>query len=258
MQLYYRKLGEGKPIVILHGLFGQSDNWNYYGKLLKEKGYAVYLVDARNHGLSPHSDIWSYDAMSQDLYELITDKNIINSEKIILIGHSMGGKTAMKFALSHQNLLEKLVIVDIAPKYYPPHHQYIIEGLHAVDLSKIKMRNEAETIIDKHISDNGTKQFLLKNLYWNKDTNQFNWRFNLKVIAEKIENIGEKIENKIECAVPTLFIKGATSAYIKDEDVQEMQKQFTQSTIETIGNAGHWVHVENPKDFFEKVMSFIR
>lgn len=264
MKLFYRKIGEGRPLIILHGLFGQSDNWNSFGKQFADKGFAVYLVDMRNHGLSPHSDVWNYQAMSDDILELINDNDLTKDGKIILLGHSMGGKTAMQFALQHPELLDKLIIVDVAPKHYPPHHQDVISGLNAVDLNKLKSRKEAEVILSKYIDDFGTKQFLLKNLYWKENTEDialppnFAWRFNLKLIGKKINEISEAIPLNAVCLTPALFIRGAKSNYILDEDVKLINKKFPNSTLETIADAGHWVHVEQPKEFFENVIGFIQ
>lgn len=171
MKLFYRKFGQGQPLIILHGLFGQSDNWNSLAKQFSEQGYEVYIVDQRNHGLSPHSDEWNYKVMSDDLLELIQDHQLNN---VILIGHSMGGKTVMQFALEHEHLLDKLIVADIAPKYYPLHHQVVLQALEAVDFKTVKTRREAEEIMGRYISDFGTKQFLLKNIYW-KDDGELAW-----------------------------------------------------------------------------------
>lgn len=264
MKLFFRKIGEGQPLIILHGLFGQSDNWNSFGKQFAESGFAVYLADMRNHGLSPHSDVWNYQAMSDDILELINDHHLAKAGKIILLGHSMGGKIAMLFAMQHPELLDKLIVVDVAPKYYPPHHQDVISGLNAVDLKELKTRKEAEVILSKYINDFGTKQFLLKNLYWKESTENpsipavFEWRFNLKVIGEQINEISEAIPLESVCMIPTLFIRGAKSNYILDEDLKLIQDKFPNSTTKTIVDAGHWVHVEQAKSFTECVMGFIK
>lgn len=264
MKLFYRKIGEGQPLIILHGLFGQSDNWNSFGKQFAEQGFAVYLADMRNHGLSPHSDVWNYQAMSDDILELINDNHLTKDGKIILLGHSMGGKIAMLFAMQHPELIDKLIVVDVAPKQYPPHHQDVISGLNAVDLNELKTRKEAEVILSRYINDFGTKQFLLKNLYWKENEENpsvspsFEWRFNLNVIAENIDKIGEAIPLDTICMTPTLFIRGAKSNYILDEDLRSIQNTFPNSTVKTIENAGHWVHVEQPKAFTECVLNFIK
>lgn len=254
MKLFYRKYGQGQPLIILHGLFGQSDNWNTLARQFAEQNFEVYLVDLRNHGLSPHNDIFNYQVMSEDILELITDSNLQN---VILLGHSMGGKIAMQFAIQHQDLLDKLIVVDIAPKYYPPHHKEVLDALNAVDFQIVKTRKEAENILSEYISDFGTKQFLLKNIYW-KENGELDWRFNLKVISEQIENVGELTPNDTTCTTTTLFIRGEASNYILDEDLNLIQDIFPFSTLETIAAAGHWVHAEKPKEFFDCVMRFIK
>jgi pimeloyl-ACP methyl ester carboxylesterase len=162
MKLHFRELGEGQPLIILHGLFGFSDNWQTHAKKLADY-YRVILVDLRNHGHSPWSEEFSYDLMSEDLNELILENNLLNP---IIIGHSMGGKVAMTFAQKHPKSLEKLIIVDMGIKAYPPHHQHILEGIHTLDLTKVTVRSEAEKLLNVFIESEGVRQFLLKNLYW--------------------------------------------------------------------------------------------
>lgn len=254
MKLYYRKYGEGQPMIILHGLFGQSDNWNSLAKKFGENGFEVYAVDQRNHGLSPHSNEWDYKSMSNDVHELIMDNNL---KKVILCGHSMGGKTAMQYALDHCETLDKLIVVDIAPKYYPLHHQAVLQALNAVDFSIVKTRREAEDILSQYIDDFGTKQFLLKNIY-RKENGDLAWRFNLKVIAEEIENVGEATPLDKSCDVPVLFVRGEKSNYLLDQDLNLIQNIFPRSMLETIVGSGHWVHAEKPQEYFECVMKFVK
>lgn len=278
MKLFYRKSGQGQPLIILHGLFGQNDNWGTLGRQFAEQGFEVYLVDLRNHGLSPHSDVWNYQVMSDDILELINDNNL---KHVILMGHSMGGKVAMQFAIQHPELLDKLIVVDIAPKYYPPHNLDVLNALNAVDFNIVKSRKEVESILSETLSDFGTKQFLLKNIYWKEDT-KLDWRFNLKVITPLIENVGEatplgkRTENgerrtgnnsqlptpdrelNTNSNTPTLFIRGEKSNYILDEDLDLIHDIFPNSQLETIAGAPHWVHAEKPKEFFECVMGFIK
>ncbi len=254
MKLFYRKYGHGQPLIILHGLFGQSDNWNSLAKQIAEQGFEVYVVDQRNHGLSPHSEVFNFKAMSEDVVELISDNKLQN---VILLGHSMGGKTAMQLAIDHPENLTKLIIVDIAPKYYAVQHQSVLNALQAVDFKVVKTRKEVELILSKYIEDVGTKQFLLKNLYW-ITTDEMAWRFNLKIIAEQIENIGEATPAGASSSVRTLFMRGEKSTYILDEDVDLMQIIFPNSSLETIVDAGHWPHAEKPIKFFEYVMKFIK
>lgn len=253
MKLAYREAGEGKPLIILHGLFGSSDNWLSIAKEL-ENEYKVYLVDQRNHGSSPHSDDFTYEAMAADLAGFMEEHNI---EDPIVMGHSMGGKTAMQFALSYSDLLQKLIVVDIAPRYYKPHHQAILEGLQSIDVENLKSRSEADKALAKHVQELGVRQFLLKNLGRNEQGG-YEWKINLPVISEKIENVGQAIEENTSFEKPVLFINGATSGYLKERDEEMINKLFPQARIQTIEGAGHWVHAEKPEEFVEVVRSFIK
>lgn len=252
MKLHYRILGEtGQPIIILHGLFGTSDNWQTLGKVFAQE-HKVFMVDARNHGHSPHTDEMDYFAMAEDAKELITTEKI---EKPIIIGHSMGGKTAMYFAQQYPELLDKLIVVDMGAKKYPPHHQQIFDALLAVDLNVVKTRKEAEAIVSSHFNDQTIIQFLLKNLYWDEQQN-LAWRMNLPVLIRDIENILVAVLPKT-CLKPTLFIRGGRSNYVLNEDWQDIQELFPNSKLETIEPAGHWVHAESPKEFYSIVKEFI-
>ena len=253
MKLFFRKSGEGKPVIILHGLFGLSDNWQTIGKQLVQNGFEVYLVDLRNHGSSPHISEFNYDVLSKDVLELIEQENIISPA---LLGHSLGGKTAMQFALHYPEKISSPIVVDIAPRYYQPHHQEVLNGLFSVNLDTIKSRGEAEKILSAKIGDVGTRQFLLKNLYW-KEPNKLDWKFNLKGIADNIENVGEEIKAETTFDKPTLFIKGEKSNYINEYDTASIKKLFPVSKILTAPNAGHWVHAEKPEWLLENVLSFL-
>ena len=250
MKLHFRELGAGQPMIILHGLFGFSDNWQTHAKKFAEY-YRVILVDLRNHGHSDWSDEFSYDLMVDDLKELCHDLNLKN---ILMIGHSMGGKVAILFAQKHKELLDKLVVVDIGIKAYPMHHQHILAGMHAIDLPKIQLRKEAEEILKQYIDSDGVRQFLLKNLYW-KEKGQLAWRMNLSVLEREMENILSALPEK-EVMLPTLFIRGELSNYILDEDIEQLEDQFPDSEIVTIKNAGHWVHAEAPEEFVDSVLGF--
>ncbi len=252
MRLNYKKLGEGEPLVILHGLFGMLDNWFTLGKKLSEN-YNVYLVDLRNHGQSPHSVEWNYKLMSDDLLNFLNEHNITKAN---LIGHSMGGKTAMYFIGEHSERVKKLVVVDIAPRFYPIHHDTILDALLSVDLENLKSRNEADLLLSKYISDFGTKQFLLKNLARKENDNTtFEWKFNLPVIAKNIHEVG--VETTGGSTAPTLFIRGDKSDYINQEDEAEIKKLYPNSEIIFI-NSGHWVHAEKPEEFYNSVMKFLK
>lgn len=250
MKLHYRELGEGRPLIILHGLFGFSDNWQTHGKKLAEY-FRVILVDLRNHGHSDWSDEFSYELMADDVHELCQELNL---EEVHLIGHSMGGKVAMQFAQKYAERLEKLVIVDIGFKEYPMHHQHILAGIHSVDLENNTSRRQAQEQMSKHIDSEGVMQFLLKNLYW-KEKGKLDWRMNVAVLENKMPEILQEIAVE-DVSVPTLFIRGEMSNYILDEDFESIEERFIDVDIKTIENAGHWVHAEQADVFLDTLLSF--
>lgn len=254
MKLAYRTFGQGQPLIILHGLFGQSDNWNTLAKQFSEKGFQVFTLDLRNHGLSAHADEWDYEYMAADVKEFIEDHQLTSP---ILLGHSMGGKTAMYFQYLYGGIAQKVIVVDIAARSYEPHHQTVLEALNAVDFTQVHSRKEAETILNNYIEDFGTKQFLLKNIYWKDNVeNALDWRFNLKVITNKYDNIGVAVPY-FEDETPTLVIKGERSHYINDLDLEDYKKRFSNLKNIEIKGAAHWVHAEQPAAFFEAVCAFI-
>ncbi len=252
--LYSRIEGKGKPLVILHGFLGMSDNWKTLSGQYAEEGFEVHALDMRNHGRSLHSDEFNYDVMVQDVKEYCDEHNL---NVINLLGHSMGGKAAMFFAVKYPERLDKLIIADIAPKYYPPHHQDILAGLSAVDFSKKPERSDVEDILKEYIKDSGTRQFLMKSLYW-KEQGQLAFRFNLDVFNEKIENIGIALPDDARYDKPVLFLRGEKSNYIKDTDFEYIQKQAPKAKIVNIKNSGHWLHAENPKDFLAETLKFLK
>ncbi len=251
MELNFKKIGEGEPLVILHGLFGSLDNWLTLAKKLGEH-FEVFIVDARNHGQSPHDDEFNYDVMADDLYEFLMQHNIVDP---IILGHSMGGKTAMQFAMNYPTKLEKLIVADIAPKSYPVHHTSIIEGMLSLNFNTIKTRKEADQELSKHIADPSTRQFILKNLYW-VEKEKLAWRFNLNVIDRDIEIIGQGLQNVNTFDKSTLFIRGIKSNYITENDYSTIASIFTNSSIESI-DSGHWVHAEKPQEFFDILSDFL-
>ncbi|WP_026999090.1 alpha/beta fold hydrolase [Eisenibacter elegans] len=255
MELFYRVLGQGDPVVILHGLFGASDNWMSIAKTLSEN-YTVYLLDQRNHGQSPWSDEWDYSAMSRDLYAFLETQQIHNP---YLIGHSMGGKTVMWFAASHPEVaLRKLVVVDIAPRSYPIHHDEIIEALNSLDLNAHTSRSALDQALAQRLPQPMLRQFLLKNL--ERDGQQFRWKINLPIISQKLENVGQGMDNQgfAPVQVPTLFIAGANSDYIQEGDYALMAQLFPQMQVSVIAQAGHWVHAEQPDTFTEVLSGFLK
>ncbi|MHB8261381.1 MAG: alpha/beta fold hydrolase [Bacteroidia bacterium] len=256
MQLAYRKYGKGQPLLILHGLFGQSDNWHTLATRFGNVGFEVYTIDLRNHGLSPHSEVWNYEVMADDIKEFIDSHHLQNP---ILMGHSMGGKAAMFFALKYDDILNKLIVVDMSPRTYEPQHDVVLEGLNAVDFSKINTRKEAEATLSEYIADMGTKQFLLKNLYSPlRGAGGLNWRFNLPVITKNIRELIVPVPS-LTSHVNTLFLRGEKSNYITAErDADEIASRFPTYKLQTIANAAHWLHAEQPDAFYEAVMGFIR
>jgi len=250
MKLFFRKYGEGKPLIILHGLFGTADNWNTMGKRFGER-FTTYLVDLRNHGQSPHSDEWTYDAMVEDIRGLMDDEGI---ETAHLMGHSMGGKVAMFFSLKYPSRIDKLIVSDISPRYYPVHHGEILDALASVDLLSIHSRKEAEELMAGKIRDEGTRQFLLKNLYWKDE--KLAWRFNLDVISKGIDEVGRALPEGGSYTGPTLFIRGEKSDYITDGDWKDIQQYYPNSQLATL-NSGHWVHAEKPAEYYDEVIGFL-
>ncbi|MGG5488296.1 alpha/beta fold hydrolase [Flavobacteriaceae bacterium 144Ye] len=253
MKLHSNILGQGKPFVILHGFLGMSDNWKTLGKKFSEEGFEVHLVDQRNHGHSFHDDNFDYETLSEDLRHYFEAHNL--SEAIVL-GHSMGGKTAMLFATQNPNLVSKLIVADISPRFYPIHHDAILEGLSSLDFSEIKSRGAADKQLANYVSDFGTRQFLLKNLYW-KEKGQLALRMNLQVLKENVSEVGEALPLHAKFEKETLFLRGDKSEYIALQDETIIKQHFSNVNIVTIANAGHWLHAENPDDFFNEVMQFI-
>jgi esterase len=252
--LYSKIEGSGKPLLILHGFLGMSDNWKTLGMQFASAGFQVHLLDMRNHGRSFHSDEFSYEIMAQDVFEYCNENGL---ESIDVIGHSMGGKTAMLLATSYPNLVDKLLVADIGPKFYAPHHQDILAGLNAVDFSTKPSRNDVEELMKNYIPDFGTRQFLMKSLYW-KEPGQLAFRFNLAVFNNNINEIGKALQTELIFEKPTLFIRGGNSNYIQDNDIEGIKKYFPNSSIETIPNVGHWLHAENPEMFYELASVFLK
>ncbi|WP_438962057.1 alpha/beta fold hydrolase [Nonlabens sp.] len=246
-------IGEGKPLVILHGFLGMADNWKTLGKQWSENRYEVHLIDQRNHGRSLHSDEFNYEILAQDIKEYCDEHQL---KSIYLLGHSMGGKVAMKTAVDFPNLIEKLIIADIAPKEYAPHHSDIINGLKSLDFNTIKSRKEADKQLALRIPDFGTRQFLLKSLY-RVDKNRYGWRFNLDVLGNSQNTIGFQDAITEQIQIPTLFVRGGNSGYITNNDIVIIEHAFAKADLKTIPNAGHWLHAEQPELFYETVTKFL-
>ncbi len=253
MLLHSNILGEGPPFIILHGFLGMSDNWKTLGRKFSEEGYQVHLVDQRNHGRSFHDTTFDYEALAEDLKHYCEELQLKN---IVLLGHSMGGKTAMVFTSQYPDLVSKLLVADISPRYYPVHHDTILEGLSSLDFNTIKSRGEADEQLSNYVPEFGTRQFLLKNLYW-IEKEQLALRVNLPVLKDNVSEVGEALPAHSNFEKDTLFLKGDRSEYISINDEAIIKNHFPLARIETIKNAGHWLHAENPTDFFEAVIKFI-
>ncbi len=250
MELYSQIKGEGEALIIMHGVFGMGDNWQTLGRKWS-KNYEVHLLDMRNHGRSPHSDEFSYEVMSDDLEEYL-DKHKI--EQAYILGHSMGGKVGMLFATLNPERTRKLIVGDIAPRAYEPHHGQILDALQSLDLENIESRGEAEEQFA--ISEAGTRQFLLKSLHWTDDK-KLAWRFNVEVIAREIERVTDSLPAQAIYHGPTLFIRGGKSNYIEDDDLNDIHGHFPEARLETIADAGHWLHAEKPQEFDKIVRDFL-
>lgn len=252
MILFCRNYGtQPQTLIVLHGLFGQSDNWTSLARRWSD-GFTVITPDQRNHGQSPHSDAFNYDLMAEDLKETV---DALGIRSFALLGHSMGGKTAMLFAQKHPQCLKKLIVADIAPRYYAPHHTEIIAALKSLNTKNISDRQTADTELAKTIKEPSTRQFLLKNLY-RKEYNTFDWRFNLRAIANNIHEVGAALPQS-PVYVDTLFLRGERSNYIQNNDEALIKLNFPNSEIQTIPQAGHWLHAEQPLAFSDAVLRFL-
>lgn len=251
--LHSNIIGEGKPFVILHGFLGMSDNWKTLGRHFTELGFQVHLVDQRNHGRSFHDTVFNYEVLAEDLK---TYCNAHGLEDIVLLGHSMGGKTAMLFATEYPDLVSKLIVADISPRFYPVHHDAILNGLASLDFNRIKSRGEADKALSAYVSDTSTRMFLLKNLYWIQK-GVLALRINVEVLKNEVGEVGEALPSYATFGKDTLFLRGDRSEYIGVGDERIIKNHFSKAQIETIAKSGHWLHAENPKDFFLAVKKFL-
>jgi esterase len=259
MKLFFREYlpsdvaNAKQTIVILHGLFGSSDNWLTQARLLSNNNYKIYTVDLANHGQSYHNNTFDYPTMVSDLKELLDELKL---QEPVILGHSMGGKTAMNFALAHPDALSKLIVVDIAPRYYDLEHYTIVKGLNAIPVDTIASRNEADAVLAEFVPEVDVRQFLLKNLQ-RKTEGGFSWKINLPLITQQLGNIGVDLQFNGKFDKPTLFIRGRRSKYILDSDLNRIKEVFPQATLETM-ETGHWVQAENPQEFVDLVMKWVQ
>ncbi|BHH81833.1 alpha/beta fold hydrolase [Desulforhopalus sp. 52FAK] len=261
MQLFSRTMGSGPPLVILHGLFGMSDNWLGVGKALANHGFNVHLVDLRNHGRSPQRAPHTYMEMCADLAAYFIQKNLT---KAIFVGHSMGGKLAMAFGLLHPEKLSHIAVIDIAPSDYsrhsPGYHLNIIHNLMAVDLSAHTSRKTLIEDVRRRLHDYRLTMFLGKSVGRGED-GQFYWRLNLPVLLESLPDVlagFTTLDDYAPATVPTLFVRGEKSDYIQDSNEGDRLKYFPDSEVVSVVGGGHWLHVEQPDRLIEKLLYFIQ
>jgi pimeloyl-ACP methyl ester carboxylesterase len=254
MVLNYKTFGTGFPVIILHGLLGSLDNWQSIAKKLAEH-YQVYIVDQRNHGKSPHSSDFSYPILSADLLQFMDEHGI---QQAHLIGHSMGGKTVMQFAMQHPERISKLIIVDSSPTAFEDRHSAVFKALFAADVQHATDRREVEkTLRDKLDGDETTVQFLMKGLNRDDAGANFEWKFNARALWDNYANIAGAIEYGEPFTGPTLFVKGENSDYINPDNYVDMNELFPNNHVIEIKGAGHWVHADNPTDFTAEVLNFL-
>lgn len=253
MDLFYKKYeGTGKPLLIFHGLFGMLDNWHNVAQKLSEN-YTIYSADLRNHGQSPHSNEMNYELMADDIAELIVKLKL---EKAHILGHSMGGKAVMTFALKYPTMVDKLIVADIGVQGYRRGHDDIFDAIIPLKLDEFSSRGAIDKQLQPTLKDFGVRQFILKNLNRDKKGN-YEWKMNLEAIYKNYENITASIESDKPFVGETLFIRGGKSRYISEEGWKEIEKIFTHAKLETIEGAGHWVHAEKPDEVVDLVNSFL-
>lgn len=250
--LNFKTFGSGDPIIIMHGLFGMLDNWQTIAKKLSEE-YMVYVVDLRDHGKSEHTTDFNYPLLAQDIAEFLEAEWI---HEAYIIGHSMGGKTALQLVKDYPDLVEKLIVVDIGIKSYKGGHETILEALSNVPIDSVKTRSDVDKHLSRYISEPGIRLFLMKNLTRNKEGG-YRWKMNLKLLIKHYQEIlaGVTFDELVD--TPTLFIRGGKSSYIQDEDLDEISSHFKDMQLITIADAGHWVHAEQPNELLSAIKSFL-
>lgn len=254
MQLFFQRYGDGPPLIILHGLLGASGNWHTLASKEFARHFEVFAVDLRNHGRSPHSDTFDYPAMVDDVLEFIERHGL---EEPDLLGHSLGGKVAMQLALAHPAHVGRLVVVDMAPRAYPPQHQPIFEALQALNLDELDSRAEIDEALAGQITSAPIRQFLLKNLDYDREAGRYFWKMNLAALARNYDAVNEPILPGRTFSKPALFIRGGRSDYVQEDDWPAIRTLFPQAELVTIEKAGHWVHAEQPQALADTVLTFL-
>ncbi|HEV8718904.1 MAG TPA: alpha/beta fold hydrolase [Candidatus Binatia bacterium] len=252
MPLHSESYGHGHPLIILHGLFGSLENWRTLSKTCSQS-FQVFALDQRNHGRSLHSEVFNYRVMVEDLREFLQQQGLSSTH---LLGHSMGGKAAMQFAITYPQKVDKLVVVDIAPRAYPPEHDDIFAALFSLEVQDLRSRQQADIALARKIPDLSLRQFLLKNLE-REASGGFRWRINLDAIYKSYAEILKGLEGTGQFRHPALFIRGGNSGYIHPEDEPTIKAIFPQAQLVTIPRTGHWVHAEAPQEFASIVLNFL-
>jgi pimeloyl-ACP methyl ester carboxylesterase len=255
VKLFYREYGQGQPLIILHGIFGVSDNWVSFAHSIQNR-YHVFIPDQRNHGHSPHDPTFNYYAMCADLAEFISQHNLNNP---IILGHSMGGKVAMTFALENPEVPAALIVADISLRHYERRHRHLdmIDAMMAIDFDKITSRREVDQQLATTIRDKRVRQFAMKNLYRRPHGGGFAWRLNLEAINLNIDDVFRGIQSNALFEKPALFIRGAESDYVSYDDFDQIYRNFPNADIKTIENAGHWLHADQPEAFLKVFDEFV-
>jgi esterase len=254
MQLHHQILGQGQPLILLHGLFGASNNWGTVAKHFahsQPKNYQVISVDLRNHGNSPHSTSQSYADMANDLVELC---DTLHLNTVHVLGHSLGGKVAMQFATQYPERMDKLLIVDMAMRAYRDMHTHLMDAMLAVDLATMHTRNEVDSALSSAIADSAVRQFLLMNLV--KSDEHFIWRINLAALKANYPAMQQAVCTSAFYDKPCLFIRGERSDYVQENDIAQIKSHFTQAQFASLPT-GHWVHAEQTQAFIEVVQTFL-
>lgn len=253
MKLFFQHYGEGFPLLILHGLLGASGNWHSMSRNVFGPAYSTYAIDQRNHGRSPHVDAMSYPLMAEDIARFMDDQAL---ERAHLLGHSMGGKVAMTFALTYPDRVERLVVADIAPRAYPPHHTTIFDALSRLDVNALGSRAAIDEALAADIPSWPVRQFLLKNLAA-ESGGGFTWKMNLDALIRNYDALSAAVPESGIFTGSALFIRGGASDYVRDADEQDIYRLFPSAELLTVPGAGHWVHAEAPEAFGEAVMAFL-
>lgn len=251
VDLHYQKRGSGPALVVLHGLFGESGNWRDVAERLA-RHFTVITPDLRNHGDSPHADEFHDTVWVEDLDRLLAREKLPSA---LLLGHSLGGKVAMQFALIYPERIPRLIIVDIAPKTYPPMHLHVFQAMMGVDPSQFKSRTEVGEAMAPLIPGPTTRMFLLKNLATDKE-GRLRWKINLKSLLDNYPRLNDPLKGP-PFTKPTLVIRGEKSPYVQEADYPLFQKHFPTAQFITIAGAGHWPHTEKPEEFTQLVINFL-